>query len=137
MAEIARDVDLSKLEGQPTQRAEPQLQHQSTEVASDVDLSKLEGQPTARADVQFQLENTSMEANLPGGVSVKTSGTTFADSPQAVARTTLALTIAGCAGAAIPLAAGAPAWVPITILVGLPPAIFMLIRFTYRKWSPR
>jgi hypothetical protein len=102
----------------------------------DVDLSKVEGQPTERAVPQFQLqlEDSMVEASLPGGTSVKARSMTFADSPKAVAHTTLILVIAGCVAATIPLAAGAPAWVPITIALGLPPALFMLVRFGYRGW---
>jgi len=106
------------------------------EIAKDTDLSKLEGQPTERAVPQFQLESSGLEANLPGA-SVKVTGNTFPDSPQAVANTTLRLVVAGCLGATIPLAAGAPIWVTIAIGVCLPPALFMLVRCGYRRWSPR
>jgi hypothetical protein len=107
------------------------------EIARDVDLSKTEGAPTQRAVPQLQLESSGLEAKLPGGTSVKHSSQTFADSPQAAAHTTLVLVVAGCLAATIPLAAGAPIWVTIAIGAFLPPALLMLVRFGYRRWSPR
>ncbi len=107
------------------------------EIAKDIDLSKLEGAPTERAVPQFQLESSGLEATVPGGASVKVSSNTFADSPQAASHTTLVLVVAGCLAATIPLMAGAPAWATIAIGAFLPPALFMLVRFGYRRWSPR
>ncbi len=107
------------------------------ETGRETDLTKIEGPPTERAVPQFQLESSGLEAKLPGGASVKTNNSTFANSPQAAAHTTLVLILAGCLAATIPLAAGAPAWLTIAIGVFLPPALFMLVRFGYRSWSPK
>jgi len=60
-----------------------------SETPRDLNLSKLEGAPTERAKVQLQLDSCALEEILAGRAYVKVNDTTPASSPQAEAHTTL------------------------------------------------
>jgi hypothetical protein len=58
---------------------------------------------------------------------------TLQDSPLPAAITTLLLIVSGCLAAAIPLAISAPAWVTIASGLGLPSAVYLLVRASSRR----
>jgi hypothetical protein len=107
------------------------------EIAKDTDLSKLEGAPNPeRALVRFERESCEVEAKMPawlGGASVRVASKTLAYSPLAAALATFLLLVSGCLAAAVPLATNAPAWATVTTALGAPAAIYLLIRATSRQ----
>jgi hypothetical protein len=100
------------------------------EIAKETDLTKLEGDPTPRAHVRLQLEKFEVEVKLPGwlgGGYVKVSSETRSGSLLATAIVTLVLMVAGGVPAAIVFGVGGPAWAVIVAGLCLPSAICMLL----------
>ena len=101
-----------------------------SKIARETDLTKLEGDPTARATLRLQRERCRLEFTMPawlGGATVKMDTQTLAGSPLAAAVTTMLLIAAGCLAMGIAAAVSAPVWATITALF-LPAAIFTVIR---------
>jgi hypothetical protein len=100
------------------------------EIARDTDLTQLEGDPAERASVYLQREVCELEAKMPnwlGGATVRMVARTISGSPLATAITTTVVVIAGCLMAGIAATVAAPMWLVITALFA-PTGIYATIR---------
>ena len=109
-------------------------------IAKSTDLTKLEGDPTARADVDhlpiesFQLRAWLGRKRGAGGVELTTR--TSPRSALGTAIATVPLTIGGCASAVVLAEIGAPVWAASGGVL-VPAGIFFGLRWAYGRYPKR
>lgn len=106
-----------------------------SKIAKETDLTKLEGDPTARANPSLRRERCRFTLTMPswlGGSTLQLDTRTFAGSPLTAAITTALLIATGCLVMGVAAAIGAPAWLVVGALF-VPAALYVVIRRTFRS----